>query len=222
MKLPKATEGSVWYQGKFESPVFKLWESHAALAERLYHVLKDFGATSQDFTIEGSAGSSTLVYTVLKSNLIVRIKLDGFEVTFHSINSVGAENATKIGIGCWQAIRDSNNETNLLQHELTIAFQFRVEANQYKEIIESFVTVPKSLPPGTLPGIAFYIPTGQHIGDLGGSIVLDRLTAGPDLYLTVRVGMMIDAKQVTMPSIAKYIDDYVEHALSKIGIEIEN
>jgi len=221
MKLPKATEGSAWYQGKFESPVFKLWGSHAGLAERLYNVLKDFGATSQDFTIEGSAGSSALVYTVLKSNFIVRIKLDGFEATFHSINSVGAENATKIGIGCWQAIKDSNNETNLSQHELTIAFQFPVEVNQYKEIIESFLAVPKSLPLGTLPGIAFYLPAGQRTGDRGGSIVLDRLAAGADLYLTVRIGMIIDAKQVTVPMIAKYIDDYVEDALSKLGIEIE-
>jgi hypothetical protein len=222
MKLPKATEGSAWYQGKFESPAFKLWGSPAGLAERLYRVLKNHGATSQDFTIEGSAGSSALVYTVLRSNFIVRIKLDGFEVTFHSINSVGAENARNIGVGCWQAINDSDNETILAQHELTVAFQFRVDANQYREIIGSFLAIPKSLPAGTLPGIAFYLPSGQRTGDLGGSIVLDRLAAGADLYLTVRVGMMIDAKQVTVPIVGKYIDDYVEDALSKIGIEIDN
>ena len=87
MKLPKATEGSVFYQGRFESPAFKLWGSSAGLAERVYHVLKEHGATPQDFTIEGAAGSSAIVYNVLKSNFLVRIRLDGFEATFHSINT---------------------------------------------------------------------------------------------------------------------------------------
>ena len=222
MKLPKATEGSVFYQGRFESPAFKLWGSYAGLAERVYHVVKEHGATHQDFTIEGSAGSSAIVYNVFKSNFIIRIRLDGFEATFNSINSVGAANATKIGIGCWQAIKDSDDSLNLSQHELTIASQFRVEPDRYREIINSYVTKPKSLPLDTLSGVAFYLPAGQHTGDRGGSIVLDRLAVGTDLYLTVRVAMIIDAKQVGVPAFEKYVDAYLAEALSELGIEIEN
>jgi hypothetical protein len=222
MKLPKATEGSVFYQGRFESPAFKLWGSYAGLAERVYHVVKEHGATPQDFTIEGSAGSSAIVYNVLKSNFLVRIRLDGFEATFNSINAVGPVNAAKIGIGCWQAIKDSDNSLNLSQHELTIASQFRVEPDRYKEIINSYVTNPRSLSPDTLSGVAFYLPAGQHAGDRGGSIVLDRLAIGTDLYLTVRVAMIIDAKQVDVPVFEKYVDNYLADTFSKIGIEIEN
>ncbi|MDP2601159.1 MAG: hypothetical protein Q8S00_00985 [Deltaproteobacteria bacterium] len=222
MKLPKATEGSVWYQGRFESPAFKLWGSPAGLAEKVYHILKEHGATPQDFTIEGSAGSSAIVYNVLKSNFIIRIRLDGFEATFNSINLIGAINAAKIGIGCWQAIKDSDNSMDLSQHELTIALQFRVESDRHKEIINAYVTKPKSLPPDTLSGVAFYLPAGQRTGDRGGSIVLDRLTVGADLYLTMRVGMIIDAKQVDVPAFEKYVDDYLADTFSKIGIEIEN
>ena len=111
---------------------------------------------------------------------------------------------------------------NLSQHELTIALQFRVEPDRHKEIINSYVTKPKSLPPDTLSGVAFYLPAGQRTGDRGGSIVLDRLAVGTDLYLTMRVGMIIDATRVDVPNFEKYVDDYLADTFSKLGIEIES
>jgi hypothetical protein len=222
MKLPKASEGSAWYQGKFEAPAFRLLRSRAELAEGIYNVLKDFGAASQDFAIEGRGGSSMLVFTVLRANLVVRVKLDSFEITFHSINTVGPKNAIKIGIGCWQAIKACSDSTNLSQHELTIAFQIPVATKQYGEIIATFVNVPKLLPPDTLPGVAFYFPPGLRTGDKGGSIVLDRLATGNELYLTVRTAMLIDAKEVAVLELAKYIDEYIDETLKQLDIEIEN
>src|SRR5919109_3864971 len=124
MKLPKATDGSAWYLGKFEAPAFKLWGSPAMLAEKLFDVLKPHGAVVQDFRIEGSGGSAALVYEIKTYlNFVVRVKLDALEITFNSLTSIGTEKAIKIGTGCWQAIKEADESIDLFQHEVTISGQ---------------------------------------------------------------------------------------------------
>jgi hypothetical protein len=88
----------------------------------------------------------------------------------------------------------------------------------YKQVLLPYVKIPKSLGSEIEPGVVFYSPGGQTLGDKGATVVLDRLAPGK---LNLRIVMVVDAKKVPLSTLGTYVEEYVNSSLSMLGLEIE-
>lgn len=219
MKLPKPQEGFAQYQGTFSSPAFNLLAGNPLFHGNLFRALASYGATPQNLKMEGSAGTVAVGYDVLAPhNFVVRVKLDTIDVTFYSLHAIGNERAKQVVIDLWNAIKNSDSSIELTQHIVTTAFQFELGVDVYKQVLRPYVKIPESLSSKIEPGVAFYSPGGQTLGDKGATVVLDRLAPGK---LNLRIAMVVDAMQVPISSLGAYVEDYVNSSLSMLDLEIE-
>jgi len=218
--LPKPQQGSADYSAKFTVPAFGLLEKSTALSKEFFAALHLYGARLEDLRIEGqNTGNVTLaLHSFTPSNFIARLRLDSLQITFHSLETIGPENAKQLVLDCWRAIHEIDNSVEPERHTIITAYQFAVSTGDYKTILSNFTKMPKGLPAGAHGAVAFYLPGGSEIGDVGGAIVLDRMTNGE---LNLRITMNVDGKATPTSELSGYVETYINKILSALDIEVE-
>jgi hypothetical protein len=218
MKLPKPKEGAAQYSGTFAAPAFRLFTGATTLSfhENLFAALAPFGARIDNLKVESGANPS-ITYELFPISGMVRIALDKIEIFFYSLSQVGVERARQLAVACWGAIHSAHDGIALAKHTLTVSYQFDLGSEGYKTLLETYVNSPKSLPPGTEPGIVFYFPPTGEIEE-GSSIVLDRLSPGT---LNLRVVMAVNGTKIAPEAMPDYADKHILGLIAKLGLEVE-
>lgn len=220
-KLPRPYLSSAQYQGKYASPAFKLMETPASLHQNVFRALNKYGLSPQDFRVEDAgSGNVNAVYDLPARNTVVRVRLHMLDVTCLNLALMTAEEAYQALSDCWDALKKTDESIAPMQHNITTASEFKLAQEAYIKTLEPFLNVPSTLDSRTEAGVVFYLPGGSRKGDQGGYILLDRLGWNSGV-LNLKVGMVIDAKEVLLPALRSYVDEHLTSILLKLGLEME-
>jgi len=217
----KPTGSTAFYHGTFDEHAFNLLASPAPLLKSLLTRLAPHGANLNSLRIETTAlPDANITCSLLELNTAVRVRLDRVSIDFLKLSETGIDVAATILAATWGAVGDASGPAPH-QHLVNLIVQCQAENASYRELAGRFVSIPSELPPGSDAGFVFYTPKDESRGEVGGSIVMERLTNPPEAGASLKVNVQLEAGKVGADLVVDRVKEYLHQQLKALDIELQ-
>lgn len=190
------------------------------LYRNLFKYLEKYGLTLRDIQADVSTlAAANLQCSLLDLNTQLRVKLDGFDLSFVRLHEIGETVAEQVLRDSWAALYESDSSFAIADHNLTLHIQTEIARLSYDELMRNFVQAPARLKQGSQAGVVFYFPIEAVEAPGEGSIVLDR-AVGQKNHLLLKVNVAFDAKAVHVNDVLEETKRYTTNALAKLDLDL--